>query len=75
VPKNLLSDFNAIGTVCGASVTQTWTPLARNRSTSSARFSSEFAMTRSGFSASTLSTSGYLEPPTRGTSKSDGCVQ
>ena len=60
-------------TVAGA-VTHTRIPAARSAATSSSRFSSALATTRSGRSASTRSTSGHLVPPTRGTSRSAGWV-
>src|SRR4051812_27509705 len=49
-------------------------PAALSAATSSARFSSAFAITRSGPRDRTRSTSGHLVPPTRATSRSDGWV-
>src|SRR5580693_5284612 len=56
------------------SVTQTGTPAARSRSTSSRRFSSWLASTRSGRSARIAARSGFLVPRTRGTSRPAGWV-
>ena len=59
------------------SVTQTGMPRSRIRRTSSSRFSSLFATTRSGRSAATAARSGFLVPRTRATpraSRSAGWV-
>ena len=49
------------------SVRSTFRPAARSASTSSRRFSSRFAMTRSGAMAVIAATSGFFVPPTTGT--------
>ncbi len=62
---------------CGTvsmSVTQTAVPVSRRRRTSSSRFSSLLAMTRSGARSTMARTSGFLVPRTRGTSRSAGWV-
>ena len=56
------------------SVTQTSTPASRRRRTSSSRFSSLLAITRSGASAAMALVSGFLVPRMRVTSRSAGCV-
>jgi hypothetical protein len=55
-------------------VTQTGIPAARSRSTSSWRFSSWLASTRSGFSAMMAATFGFLVPRILGTSRPAGWV-
>ncbi len=67
------SDARASSTV-SIRVTHTATPAARSRRTSSSRFSSWFATTRSGRSASTAARSGFFVPRTRTTSRSPGWV-
>ena len=54
-------------------VTQTAMPASRRRRTSSSRFSSWLATTRSGARAMIARTSGFLVPRTRMTSRSAGC--
>jgi hypothetical protein len=65
---------NAAASVAGA-VTQTGMPSARSAATSSGRFSSALASTRSGSAARTSARSGYFEPPTRCTARPAGWVQ
>ncbi len=67
------SDASAWSTVW-ITVTQTGTPAARSRSTSSRRFSSWLARTRSGRRARIAARSGFFVPRTRGTSRPAGCV-
>src|SRR5690606_32003792 len=66
-------ESSACGTV-SMTVTHTGTPASRSRRTSSSRFSSLLATTRSGPSAATAARSGFLVPRTRATSRSAGCV-
>jgi hypothetical protein len=55
-------------------VTHTARPAARSRATSNSRFSSRFAITRSGARAMMAARSGFLVPRTRVTARSAGWV-